>query len=110
MHPDDGPAPILAVQDPDPEVQERVDAFVVGLGETIDLLQDDELARDWAQLIQRAGALRSEADGFGFSRLADSASRLMEACKEGRAKVIRDRLVELTEVGHRVRLGHRGSA
>ena len=94
----------------DPDLQEVLDRFVVGLGERIDHLQDEEIAGDWRNLATLATALAADAVRFGYPPLAEAANAVEKACSAGNPEGIRKRLLELTEIGRRVRLGHRSAA
>jgi len=110
--------PIISPFVGDAEMQERLEAFVMALGERIDTLQDLELARDYKQLEAEAVRVGSEAMPLGYPALAEAAACVESACTQlraaglpapkDRAEAVRDALVQLTDVARRVRLGHRG--
>jgi hypothetical protein len=97
------PGPIFSSYAADPEFDDRIDAFVVRMGERIDLLQD-ALLRD---LSERFGA---ESRELGYEPLAQAADRVVAACLEQSPEAARKSLAELTEVSQRVRRGHSSSA
>jgi len=110
--------PIISPYVGDAEMQERLEAFVMALGERIDTLQDLELARDYKQLEAEAVRVGSEAMPLGYPALAEACAVVEAACLRLRATglqppkdvvaAVHEALVELTDVARRVRLGHRG--
>jgi len=102
--------PIYSSRGDDPSVSDVVDGFVIGLSELIDQLQDFESEQDFARIADLAGALVADAQRAGFNDLARSAGALASASSEGRFDGTRSCLVDLTELVHRVRLGHKGAA
>jgi hypothetical protein len=102
--------PILSTRSEDPAFEERIDRFVVGLGERIDLLQDAESAGDRATLRTLADAFAAESRELGYPYLADAASRLAEAAGDEGLETLRKGVVDLTELSQRVRRGHRSAA
>jgi hypothetical protein len=106
----DHPKPIYSSRAGDPSIDEAVDRFVIGLGESIDRLQDSELAGDLEQLGTQARALADEAKETGYSDLSRAASMLVAACRDRDAKLAREATLELTDLAQRVRLGHKGAA
>jgi hypothetical protein len=109
-------APILSAMAGEPDVQERLEAFVLGLGERVDQLQDLESERDWKALGAEARRLGEEAFSLGFAPLGEAAAVVQQACAlaedsyVSRANpAIREALLALTDVARRVRLGHRGA-
>lgn len=98
-------------------LQERLEAFVMALGERIDTLQDLELARDYKQLEAEAARMGSEALHLGYAELAEMGSVVEAAClrigpgaapSKDAVVALHRALVELTDIARRVRLGHRG--
>ena len=90
-------------------MSEIVDRLVVTLGERIDDMQDAESERDFDRIVVLAAALMENAQRAGFADLTGVA-RALEAASAGcDAEGTHARLVELTEIAHRVRLGHKGS-
>ena len=110
MEQPDPAAPIISTLAQDPDRQEAIDAFVIGLGECIDAMQDDQLAGALGALARRAHALNREAARLGYAPLSQAALDASRACEVGEDEALRKRLLELTEIARRVRLGHRSSA
>jgi hypothetical protein len=102
--------PIVSTRAEDPDYDERIDRFVVALGERVDALQDAESAGDRASLRSLAAALRSEALELGYPPLADAAARVEDACGEQGLESLRKSVFDLTEVSQQVRRGHRSAA
>ena len=112
---DDG-APILSAMAGEPEFRERLEAFVLGLGERVDQLQDLESQGDWKGLEGGARRLGEESLTLGFEPLREVAEAVQHACvlaqttHPSRADTaVREALLSLTDVARRVRLGHRGA-
>jgi HPt (histidine-containing phosphotransfer) domain-containing protein len=93
----------------DPSFDERIDAFVIALGEKIDELQDAELAADPEPLRTLAASLAGTSETLGYPALVAAARRVSLACDDG-PESIHKAVVDLTELGQRVRRGHRSSA
>lgn len=104
------PKPIVSTRSDDPDLDDRIDGFVVSLGERVDALQDAESAGDLALLRSLASALHDEADALGYPPLADAAARLEQACNEQGSEALRKLVSDLTELSQRVRRGHRSAA
>jgi hypothetical protein len=102
--------PIYSSRGNDPSVSEIVDQFVIGLGERIDHLQDADSAQDFDQIAILGSALVEDARQAGFAELAGIASALEEVSTWRDAESTHARLVELTGIVYRVRLGHMGTA
>jgi hypothetical protein len=86
----------------------RLDAFVIALGESIDMIQDADRLGEWAEVGERAFTLAKEAAAHGLPPLAEAATRLATSCTHGDPARAHAEVVELTELASRVRLGHRG--
>ena len=102
--------PIYSHLENDPDLGDEVLDFVVTLAERVDMLQDAESTGDLQQLERLCAELADEADRLGYGALADVARVASTACREDKADVAQEALVELTDVGRRIRLGHRGAA
>jgi hypothetical protein len=107
----DAPAkPIVSRYAEDPAFDERIDRFVVALGERVDSFQDAESQGDRRVLAELAIALRSDADALGYPLLATAADRVTEACAEPSLEALRKSVLDLTEITQRIRRGHRSAA
>lgn len=107
---DDGP--IVSSLAGDGAHFERLERFVVALGERVDRLQDLESARDRKQIEAEARSLGYEASQLGYPALAEAAAAVERACADAAAaprapSPLRASVVALTHVARRVRLGHR---
>ena len=102
--------PIRSEVEDDPELQDEVRDFVIGLAERVDVVQDAETTRDLVQVERLCADLARESDRLGFGPLAAVARVVCSACLEDKADVAQEALVELTDVSRRIRLGHRGAA
>lgn len=102
--------PIVSTRSEDPDFDERIDRFVVGLGERIDSLQDAESAGDRSALQRLAEGFREESEALGYPSLAEAASRLAVAAGDEALEALRKSVVDLTELTQRVRRGHRSAA
>jgi HPt (histidine-containing phosphotransfer) domain-containing protein len=101
--------PILSSRSDEPEVTEAIEAFIVGLAERVDELQDAEFKGDLQDLAILAHKLGTIANELGFELLAASASDLERCCLKDGVDQVRDTLIDLTEIAKRVRMGHRGA-
>ena len=104
------PKPLLSSRADEPDVEQRIDAFVVGLGETVDALQDAEAAGDFQLLRERAARLAAEALPLGYAPMAEAASRVAEACAQLDPDVAHKAVSDVTELAQRIRRGHRSAA
>jgi len=102
--------PIYSSRSEDASAGAAVDRFVIRLAERIDALQDAEADGDLAQLAALAGELIAEAAAAGFEAFASTGEALGAACGDGDAEDARERLLELTQIAQRIRLGHKGAA
>ncbi|HEY8493729.1 MAG TPA: hypothetical protein VIN04_07525 [Myxococcota bacterium] len=91
------------------EALERLDAFVLELGERIDLIQEAEHGGQLEEAAKRAAELAHDAQALGLPPLVEAAERVVASCRRGAAAEAHADIVELTDVVTRVRLGHRGS-
>jgi hypothetical protein len=101
--------PIYSRRADDPAWTDAIDAFVVGLAERIDYLQDAEGSGDFVRVASLSAALRHEAGEVGFEGLADCAAGVERATRAEKLDAAYARLVELTDIAQRIRLGHRGA-
>ena len=101
--------PILSSRANEPEAAEEIEAFLVGLSERVDDLQDAEFKGDLEELSNQAHKLGTTALELGFDLLAASASDLGRCCVSDSVEQVRETIIDLTEIATRVRMGHRGS-
>jgi hypothetical protein len=101
--------PILSALVADPAHQDAIDCFVLVLAERVDDLQDCEARGDFPRLAELAEELLLESTKVGYDVLSRCAAAVRGPAQEGTAEDVRKALVDLTEVAHRVRLGHRGA-
>jgi hypothetical protein len=105
------PEPALrSSREGEPEVELQIDAFVVGLGETIDSLQDAEASGQRLLLRQLAEQLVLRCRTLGYESLADVAQEIAEASSEPHADGARKAVESFTDLSKRVRRGHRSAA
>lgn len=102
--------PIRSTVEDVPELVQAIDRFVIGLAERIDSIQDAELQSDHFGLGRLAGQLALDADRLGYPGLATVARNAGAAATDGKRDALQEAVVELTEIGQRVRQGHRGAA
>jgi len=101
--------PLHSTRAEDPSLEETIDAFVVGLAERIDRLQDLEIEDDLAGAAVLGRGLSDDAEAAGFGPVACVASEFESACLSEKRDEAHEQLLELTELARRVRLGHRGA-
>ncbi len=101
--------PIYSTRADDPALGETIETFVLHLAERIDALQDVEVKGEFASVAVLAGSLAAEAGPLGFDALARTAAALEELCSSDDSDGIHIRVVQLTEIARRIRLGHRGA-
>lgn len=106
----DAKGPIYSSRADDPDLGERIDAFVLVLAERIDALQDAESRAELVQVATLARTLGCDAEAAGYDACARCAAEIETASLGGAAQETHGRLVELTEIATRIRLGHRGAA
>lgn len=95
--------PILSTRE-DAHTDEEFGAFLLGLGDAVDWLQDAELRGDLEEVAKRCSALAKDGVRFGLPPLCDASEVVRVACRRGDHEAVRDALVALTEVARRVRL------
>jgi hypothetical protein len=101
--------PIFSSRADDPELAEAIDAFVVGLAERIDHLQDAETEAQLPRLAAFARDLGADAEALGYEALARVARAVEAAAREEKSDEAHENLLKLTEIAYRIRLGHRGA-
>ncbi len=100
---------IYSVHTDDPVKTEAINQFVIQLAERIDHLQDAESQGDMGRLIELAESLARDAENAGYANFTPIAQSAVNAARDGKAEEAHEALVELTDLSHRIRLGHRGS-
>ncbi len=106
---DDRPRPIHSALAAEPSLASAIEAFVIGLAERVDELQDCEAQAAFERLAELATELSRDAAQVGYDPLSSGADAVTLACAERNPQDVRKALLELTEVATRVRLGHRGA-
>lgn len=102
--------PIRSSREHEPDLEPEIDAFVFGLGESVDAFQDAEMAGATTSLEQLAVRLAERAHGLGYAPVAESAERIRAACGERNPEAVRKAVLDLTDIAQRVRRGHRSAA
>ena len=102
--------PIYSARDDDPDLHDELSEFVIGLAEEIDQLQDTEANGDLERLDELCHHLGQRAQRVGYQILAEVAFAVCQACREHKPESAQQGLVELTDLGQRIRRGHRGAA
>lgn len=110
MPPERPAKPLVSTRADDPEVEERIDAFVVTLGETVDHIQDAEAEGDAARLEKRALALAEEAGLLGYPPMEEAARRVATAAREAAPEAAHKHVAEVTALAQRIRRGHHSAA
>jgi hypothetical protein len=104
-----GGKPIYSSRADDLEFRDSIDEFVVKLAERIDRLQDADSRGDLKEVADLGAALAADSRHLGFESLALACEVVHAcACEENGVATHRE-LVALTEISHRIRLGHRGA-
>jgi hypothetical protein len=101
--------PIYSSRADDPALAEAIDAFVIGLAERIDHLQDAETEADLPRLAAFARDLAADAEALGFGALGRVAQVVEAAAREEKSDEAHASLLKLTEIAYRIRMGHRGA-
>jgi hypothetical protein len=102
--------PMFSSRANDPEWADAIEAFVVGLAERVDTLQDAQSRSDFDLLASVARRMISDAERLGFSYLASCAGQIEAAAQDEDREAARKTVIEATLVAQRIRLGHRGSS
>lgn len=102
--------PIVSTRSDDPDLEDRIDAFVFELGDRIDGLQELELGGRFQPLREEALRFAAESAELGYGPLAAAAERIATACDERNPESVHKSVVDLTELSKRARSGHRGAA
>ena len=101
--------PIFSSRADDPALAEAIDAFVIGLAERIDDLQDADGEVDLSRLAALARDLAADAEPAGYEPLARVARPVEAAARDEKPDEAHENLVKLTEIAYRIRMGHRGA-
>ena len=101
--------PIYSSRAEELELRDAIDEFVIQLAERIDHLQDAESEGDMVRLVELAESLTRDAENVGYADFIRVAQTAVDAAQDGKADEAHEALVELTDLSHRIRLGHRGS-
>lgn len=105
------PEPALrSSREDDPDLELRIDVFVLQLGETVDTLQDAEASGKLPALEALAQELTERCDELGYELLGDVARQVAAACNEENPVAAHKAVVDFTELSKRVRRGHRSAA
>ena len=102
--------PIRSTREDVAELADDINAFVIGLAERIDAIQDAELNRSSSELIALARQLALDADRLGYPGMAASAMAVHTAASDSKTDVTQAAIFDLTEIAQRIRQGHRGAA
>lgn len=102
--------PIHSSKSLESDHDELIEAFILGLGEQIDELQDAEASGDFERCAQRARAFSAQAEEAGYAPLVEIAGTVFEACGRRDGETVRKAIVDLTDLSQRARRGHRSSA
>jgi len=101
--------PIFSSRADEPALADAIDAFVIGVAERIDDLQDREREADLGGLADLARDLAANAENLGYESLARVAQVVEAAAREEKSDEAHANLVQLTEIAYRIRMGHRGA-
>jgi hypothetical protein len=102
--------PIRSTQEDVGELAEDIDRFVIALAERVDTIQDAELASSCADVARLARDLGNDADRLGYPSMAHCAKCVAMAAEDDKIDVLREEIIELTDIAQRIRRGHRGGA
>ena len=109
MNPSDRPRPIFSSLQDEPGGHASIETFVLGLSHHVDELQEAEVQRDFARVIELADGLAETSSTHGYEILSRCCEGVRNAAESASAEDLHKALVELTEIAHRIRLGYRGS-
>ena len=102
--------PIYSTKEDERDLRESINEFVVALAERVDALQDAEGEGNLRELRALAASLARDAERVGYLPLAGIATDVVQACAQGEPDVAQKALVALTDIGRRIRMGHRGAS
>ena len=102
--------PIYSTVEDDPRLRDGIHDFVVHLAEKVDALQDAETAGELERLAELCGSMAEESERLGYAELTQLSRVVVDACARDKQDEAHTAMLELTDISHRVRLGHRGSA
>ena len=93
--------PLRSSREDDPELELRIDVFVLQLGETVDALQDAEASGRLQALGSLADALVGRCSELGYESLAEVAGQITAACREQNPVAAHKAVVDFTELSKR---------
>ena len=102
--------PVYSTKAEDPALLEPISDFVIRLAETVDRLQDSQSAGDFDQLRGLCLGLAGAAGDLGYPRASEIAREIAVACALEKQESIELGLLAITNLSHRIRMGHRGAA
>ena len=102
--------PIYSLREDDIDFEDRIDHFVIHLGETVDALQDAEQCGELDLLDELCTTMATQAAAAGYPDLDKLARQVRSAAQQADKLAIQQFLIELTDLSRRIRLGHRGAA
>lgn len=101
---------IYSTREDEGELRDAINDFVIGLAEDVDALQDAESNGDLPKLAALCEVIAKRAERLGYGPLAEVGREVAAAARDDKPEAARSALEQLTDVGHRIRLGHRGAA
>jgi len=104
------PPPIRSQREHETELEDVLEAFILGLGGHLDDLQEAVLAQDWSHLATLASALSRTSDELGYPALRETLTQTAGAAGRADVEEAHKAVAELTELVQRVRRGHHSAA
>jgi hypothetical protein len=102
--------PIRSLHEDDADLEDALDAFILGLGETLDDLQDAVMSQSWNQLVVLTEAVVANAQKLGYPALIEVLREIQIAAENDDSEGARKSVGELTELAQLVRRGHHTAA